>query len=642
MARSVKVVVLPGLTGKQDLVDWAAAGHSADEWRALIESAGQWKPSDDALFKVDPQIESRIAEIVKGGTADVLYKPENKDVLTYLAGLKEADPVDHEAKMQDIRRLKGYMVRGHQAAVKAAGGGGKKGKNKKPTPTATPDGMPIIQLTGKRRPAHIVLEEIARVLDANLYYGYGESLVRITAEGKLQHVTTPTELAGKLAGIAACVAAAEPNTGYEDLSHTTLPPTIAGAYLASDVNRSLKQITTYTATPIFDDKLRLSNPGYNPESRVYYHGAAIATANGTPHLDAVLEGFPFASPADRANYLGILLDCLFTGSYHGARPALLVNANQQGTGKSHLAFIAAILRCLDGWGMITYTTDEAELEKQIAACVHSGALAILMDNAKNNCNNAIISSQVLDRLITAAKADFRLLGSSQRIIVPNNLLICVTCNNAQADTDLLQRSCPVNLYYEGSATRRTFKIKDIQGYVRHHRNDLLGELIGMVERWKAAGEKRVAVPLHRFAEWASVIGGILQANGIEGFLDNLALSYQALDVDMVNVAELGTYCMDERPRTAGELVSICDNYQVFQGLFKGVSLPKKAHRLSKVLTRYRNQVVWVDNLDSMDRMEMVFRMSDRGGRNKQRLYWFDGQCTQAESDQVSCGRCGDC
>ena len=67
----------------------------------------------------------------------------------------------------------------------------------------------------------------------------------------------------------------------------------------------------------------------------------------------------------------------------------------------------------------------------------------------------------------------------------------------------------------------TFSIADPEGYAQQHRCELLGELIGMVERWKAVGMP-LANAHSRFNKrgWGNIVGGILNACGEPDFLAN--------------------------------------------------------------------------------------------------------------------------
>jgi len=50
-ASMVKVVNLPGLPHKGDILDWLAQGHTADELQALVEDALEWIPEQESPTK---------------------------------------------------------------------------------------------------------------------------------------------------------------------------------------------------------------------------------------------------------------------------------------------------------------------------------------------------------------------------------------------------------------------------------------------------------------------------------------------------------------------------------------------------------------------------------------------------------------
>ena len=64
---------------------------------------------------------------------------------------------------------------------------------------------------------------------------------------------------------------------------------------------------------------------------------------GTAHWDTLLRDFCFHTPADRTNFLGILLTAILIPQFIGSKPAALFNGNQPGLGKSILAQILSIV-----------------------------------------------------------------------------------------------------------------------------------------------------------------------------------------------------------------------------------------------------------------------------------------------------------
>ncbi len=262
-----------------------------------------------------------------------------------------------------------------------------------------------------------------------------------------------------------------------------LPPAYANTWLNNRIETCrLPVIKLFTRNPVYTEDWRLVTPGYDEQSGICYAGPAVEVRNSTDHLDALLQDFCFKSPADRTNYIGMLLTALLIPRFVGSKPAALFNGNQPQLGKSILAQIIATLRDGHPAETATYNPNDEEFEKRLGAIVRRGVTTIIIDNAKGRARNPRIESACLERSITDPILSFRLLGYSQEIRAENSHIFCITANTPDVSRDLVTRSAVINLYYEGDPERRTFSIADPEGYAEEHRFELLGELIGMVER----------------------------------------------------------------------------------------------------------------------------------------------------------------
>jgi hypothetical protein len=310
-----------------------------------------------------------------------------------------------------------------------------------------------------------------------------------------------------------------------------LPPDLGNTWLCNHVERGrLPAIKLFTNNPVYTSDWRLVAPGYDASSGIYYAGPVVGPRTGTKHLDTFLRDFCFHSPADRSNYLGMLLTTILMPHFIGSKPAVIFNGNQPGLGKSILAQGIAILR--DGKSVETasYNPNDEEFEKRIGAIVRFGRTTIIIDNAKSNGRNPRIESACLERCITDAELSFRLLGHSASIRVENSHIFCITANSPDISRDLVTRSVAISLFHEGDPTRRTFSMPDPETYALTYRPELLGELMGMVDRWLSVG--RPLAEIHsRFNKrgWANIVGGILAANGEPDFLSNAAEAAEGLD-----------------------------------------------------------------------------------------------------------------
>jgi hypothetical protein len=351
-------------------------------------------------------------------------------------------------------------------------------------------------------------------------------------------------------------------TNDEAGQYKPLPPAYGNTWLNHHVERGrLPVIKLFTRNPVYTDDWRLVAPGFDPQSGIYYAGPTIEARHDTECLDALLKDFCFRQPADRTNYLGMLLTAILVPRFIGSKPAVLFNGNQPELGKSILAQIIAILRDGHPAETATYNPNDEEFEKRLGAIVRRGVTTIIIDNAKGRGRNPRIESACLERSITDPILSFRLLGYSQEIRAENSHIFCVTANTPDVSRDLVTRSAVINLYYEGDPERRTFSIADPEGYAQQYRLELLGELIGMVDRWKAVGMP--AANVHsRFNKrgWGTIIGGILDVCGKPDFLANAEEAATSLDETRRDFAEL-IGLLVEHPQgawTASELVELCN------------------------------------------------------------------------------------
>jgi len=423
------------------------------------------------------------------------------------------------------------------------------------------DGRPTIAIDPQTMPVADTLHQVTdKLLAAGDCFIRADQLVVVNAEQILPILTSP-ELAGLLNQHVEFYFVDEEAGQYKPF-----PAAYANTWLNQHVERGrLPTITLFTRNPVYTDDWRLVSPGYDPASGTYYAGPAVAAREGTACLDTLLKDFCFKSPGDRTNYIGVLLTALLVPRFIGSKPAALFNGNQPELGKSMLAQIIATLR--DGCSAETasYNPNDEEFEKRLGAIVRSGATTIIIDNAKTQGRNPRIESACLERSITDPILSFRLLGQSASIRAENSHIFCITANTPDVSRDLVTRSVVINLYYEGNPEHREFAIADVEGYAQEHRLELLGELVGMVERWKASGMPMAKVH-SRFNKrgWGNIVGGILNSCGEPDFLANAEEAAAALDETRREFTELVGMLADhpQGTWTSAELVELCGRHSL--------------------------------------------------------------------------------
>jgi hypothetical protein len=332
------------------------------------------------------------------------------------------------------------------------------------------------------------------------------------------------------------------------------PRALVGLVLNSwAVRPTLRTVKAYVTRPVFDRDYNLLGPGWHAEPGVLVHGPAVEPvlppdpAPGLSfrdrlpqHLRVLLGGFCFREAADAANALAALVTAMLINHFVAVpKPVVLLDGNQPGLGKTLLARVLGAVQDGRDPDLIPFTTDDDELGKRICATLRGGGQSVLVfDNAKVRAGEAV-NSRVVESQSMAPVIALRILGTSSNFTRPNDVTWCVTMNDTKISDDGMSRGLPVRLFYEGDPGRRVFPGPDPVAYALEHRVAILGELAGIVIRWKQQGCPGGTRP-HRCEGWARIVGGILASAGYPEFLGNLdevAASFsQGLD-DLAALAE---------------------------------------------------------------------------------------------------------
>lgn len=424
-----------------------------------------------------------------------------------------------------------------------------------------------------------------RLLAAGDCFSRADQLVEIRDGGEIRTVLSPPELAGLLNQHVEYFFVGETSSEYKPF-----PPAYANTWLNNYRERGrLPKVTMFTRNPVFTTDWRLVEPGFDQDSGIYYAGPKIDGRDDTGCLDKLLRDFCFKEPADRTNFMGVLLTTVLMPHFIGSKPAAIFNGNQPELGKSILAQTIAVLRDGQFTETLSYNPNDEEFEKRIGAAVRRGATTIIVDNAKARGRNPNIDSACLERSITDPILSFRLLGKSETIRAENSHIFCITANSAEVSRDLVTRSVVINLFYEGDPKRRRFAIADPEDFAQQHRETLLGELVGMVERWKATGMPKASVD-SRFNKrgWGSIIGGILDVCGEPDFMANADQAAAHLDATRVEFGELVELLADhpQGSWSAGELVDVCEKHSLLRVELGDGSARSKSTKMGTLAGRY--------------------------------------------------------
>jgi hypothetical protein len=334
----------------------------------------------------------------------------------------------------------------------------------------------------------------------------------------------------------------------------------------------IPRIRHYATRPVFDGNFVLRGPGWHPDVGVLVHGSDIEPASFMPintslpaierlptHLRTLLHGFCFRADADVANTIGLMLTGLLIDHFVIPGKAIaLVDGNQPGLGKTLLVRVIGLV--LDGVDprTIHFTHDDEELQKRICATLRGSSQSVLLiDNGKVP-GGRVVSSPAIEANSMAPEISLRILTKSENYVRPNDVLWALTMNETLTSPDIVSRSVPIQLAYDGKPEDRKFQVEPI-AYTREHRLDILGELAGMVTAWNQRGRPD-GRRSHRLTPWARAIGGILETVGLPEFLANYGEAAATFNEQLNDLAALaeaviaaanGPYITIRRTNTEG-------------------------------------------------------------------------------------------
>jgi len=264
--------------------------------------------------------------------------------------------------------------------------------------------------------------------------------------------------------------------------------------------------------------------------RVYWPDLPIGTIPAKPTrsevaaakkliLDELLADFPWSSNADKANTLGMWLTSYLEPFARFLSPLFVVNAVKSSSGKGQLVTVMAETV---GAYFRTWVNLEEEIRKSLTTCLKSSDPVIILDDVGKKDT---VASATLASMLTKRQWDDRLLGGNQNFRGENNRTWCLTGNNVRLGGDIPSRSVLIHLDPGATDPKlrdpAKFKLGDISVWITREENKVavVRALLVLIADWAAHGCPRSAVQ-HRFAEWAAVVGGVLEHHKIDGFLAN--------------------------------------------------------------------------------------------------------------------------
>jgi putative DNA primase/helicase len=311
--------------------------------------------------------------------------------------------------------------------------------------------------------------------------------------------------------------------------------------------------------PVFaHDGTLQTTPGYHPASATFLAlpaGLHISDVPSVPTTDdvtlarALIEeifvDFPFSSstPCDEqralqtadqnhqaniAHTYALLLLPFARDLIDDPTPGHLIEASSAGSGKGLLAHALLSVSLGHHIGVLTEAREEDEWRKRLTTVFKEVRAAVLIDNLRRS-----LDSGQLAAALTARTWEDRRLGSNDTIRVPVRCVWCFTGNNPVLSTEIARRTIRIRLdpNTDRPWLRDGFKHPDLLAWVTKNRGKLVWAALALIQNWLAQGRPAPENlrPLGSYEQWSWVMGGILAAAGIPGFLSNLEEFYELAD-----------------------------------------------------------------------------------------------------------------
>lgn len=243
----------------------------------------------------------------------------------------------------------------------------------------------------------------------------------------------------------------------------------------------------------------------------------------TDELD--VDGHPFPNldrgRASRAHAFAMIIEPFARHLIDGPLPMYFIDKPAPGSGAGYLADVVFLIT--QGTRAVAQTMSDSneEFRKSITAILREGSPIVFVDNV-----NRKVDSGPLAAAITNGTWQDRILGESTvtKVDITNTWLIAG--NNVDFTGENMRRLVPIKLDARVpnpafDRPKTSFKHNPLQDYILSRRSDLIRAVNILIKNWIDKGKPRSALTFNSFDNWVAVIGGILEAAGITGFLDSL-------------------------------------------------------------------------------------------------------------------------
>lgn len=291
----------------------------------------------------------------------------------------------------------------------------------------------------------------------------------------------------------------------------SLPIRVVKSYLAKKDWPGVPKIKRIVKAPLVRPDFSVRwEPGWDAATQVWVvPGATRDESLSVEDLLTVFAPFAFAHSVYMADCLALALTPYLTTALTAAYPGGLITAHQPGAGKTQLAQVIGVL-ANNGLTEVQAWRGSSEMRKAITTALRAGDRVALFDNVKSS-----IDSPEFEAVITSRGWTDRAMRTHTKMTLTNDTLWLITRNNPDLSSDMARRMIVVLLdkhanpvSWDPGLLPRSLASSDA----------LVTVMVRMIEVWAAAGCPSGSGVLSGFEQWSQAVSGILEANGVTGFM----------------------------------------------------------------------------------------------------------------------------
>jgi hypothetical protein len=343
-------------------------------------------------------------------------------------------------------------------------------------------------------------------------------------------------------------------------------------------------------------------------------------------LEHLLRGFPFDTAVARSVALSAILTSLIRPSIKTA-PIHGFDAPAAGSGKSMIVELVGIIATGNKPAAMSQGKDDEEDEKRLSVVLRAGDPIVWIDNCERPLQGDFLCSMITQETVQA-----RILGKSERVILPSSTLVLATGNNLMVTGDTTRRVviCRLDAGVERPDTRK-FDF-DCCEEARTNRPALVVAALTALRAYRISDEKMDLQPMGSFSEWGWVRGTLVWAGYADpaGSRDEIVASDPKIDM-LADLMEAWDAVNQDNPvkvkgmDVGSDLHPESDRGRLALALIDASGRNRwNARAIAAHLRRNRGKIVWGRRFNS----------KESGGRALWRLEWVKKPPEQKTFDGV--------